>query len=129
MDNLFERFFGERPSLETIERGWVPTLDVSETKDAIAVNVEIPGIEPKDVDISLHSDILTIKGDKKQEKEEKDENYYRMERSYGNFSRSVRIPAAVKNEEIKAKYKNGILKITLPKKEEVKSKEIKVEVE
>jgi HSP20 family protein len=129
MDDLFERFFGERTSLEPAERSWAPALDIAEAKDAISVNVEVPGMEPKDIDISLSGDTLTIKGEKKQEKEEKNENYYRMERSYGAFSRSVRIPVEVKSEEIKAKYRNGILKITLPKKEEVKPKEIKVETE
>ncbi len=129
IDDFFERLFVEEISPEPAEKRWVPALDIAETKDAIAINVEIPGMEPKDVDISLNGDTLTIKGEKKQEEEWKKENYYWAERSYGNFSRSVRIPVEVKNEGIKAKYKNGTLRITLPKKEEVKPNEIKVEIE
>ena len=127
IDDLFERFFGERTPIESRE-GWIPALDVLETKNAVVINGEIPGMEAKDIDISLSGDVLTIKGEKKQEKEEDDENYYRMERSYGSFSRSIRVPVDVKSDKIQANYKNGTLKITLPKKEEVKPKEIKVEV-
>lgn len=126
IDDLLERFLGERAPIESRE-GWVPALDVLETKNAVVVNVEIPGMETKDIDISLSGDLLIIKGEKKQEKEEKDENYYRVERSYGSFSRSIRVSVDVKSDEIQANYKNGTLKITLPKKEEIKPKTIKVD--
>lgn len=78
MDSLRERFFGEWLTIEPFRREWSPSLDVSETKDNIVVKAEVPGIEPKDIDISLTGDILTIKGEKKQEKEEKDEDYHRV---------------------------------------------------
>jgi len=129
MDKIWERFFGEMPTVEPFPREWTPFLDVSETKNNIVVKAEAPGIDPKDIDISLTGDVLTIKGEKRQEKEEKDENYHRVERSYGVFARSVRLPLEVQSDKIEASYKNGILKITLPKSEEAKKKEIKITVE
>jgi len=129
MDRMWERFFGEMPTVEPFPREWTPSLDVSETKNNIVVKAEAPGIDPKDIDISLTGDVLTIKGEKRQEKEEKDENYHRVERSYGVFARSVRLPLEVQSDKIEASYKNGILKITLPKSEEAKKKEIKITVE
>jgi HSP20 family protein len=115
--------------VEPFRREWTPSLDVSETKNNIVVKAEAPGVDPKDIDISLMGDVLTIKGEKRQEKEEKDQNYHRVERSYGVFTRSVRLPQEVQSDKIEASYKNGILKITLPKSEEAKKKEIKIKVE
>ena len=129
MDRLWENFFGERPLGRMWEREWAPSLDMSETKDHYVVKAEVPGIDAKHIDISLTGDVLTIKGEKKQEKEEKEEDYHLVERSYGSFSRSVRIPAEVESNKIKASYKNGILAITLPKSEKVKAKEVKIKVE
>lgn len=114
-------------TLEPFHRELSPSLDVSETKDNIVVKAEVPGIEPKDIDISLTGDVLNIKGEKKQEKEEKDEDYQRTERSYGAFTRSVRLHQEVQSDKIEANYRNGVLKITLPKSEEAKKKEIKIE--
>jgi HSP20 family protein len=125
MDNMWNRFFGEWPSRFQTE--WAPSLDVSETKDNVVVRAEVSGMDPKDIEISLVNDVLTIKGKKEQEKENKEENYHTIERSYGSFSRSVRLPREVKRDKIKAGYKNGILKITLPKSEG--AKEIKIQVE
>lgn len=129
MDRMWERFLGEWPTVEPFRREWTPSLDVSETKNNIVVKAEAPGVDPKDIDISLTGDVLTIKGEKKQEKEEKDQNYHRVERSYGVFERSVRLPQEVQSDKIEASYKNGILKITLPKSEEANKKEIKIKVE
>ena len=127
MDKMWDRFFGEWPSTESFRGEWAPSLDVSETKGEIVVRAEVPGMEAKDIDISLANDVLTIKGKKEQEKEEKEENYHRIERSYGSFSRSIRLPREVQSDRIKASYKNGVLKITLPKSEEAKEIKIKVE--
>jgi HSP20 family protein len=129
MDRLWDSFFETRPSRkgEGLEE-WIPSLDVSETKNDIVVKAEIPGMDPKDMDISLSNDILTIKGEKKQEKEEKEEDYHLIERSYGKFIRSLRLPGEVKGDKINATYKNGVLSITLPKSEEVKKKELKIKV-
>jgi HSP20 family protein len=86
-------------------------------------------MDPKDIDISLSDGLLTIKGEKKQEREEKEENYHLVERSYGAFTRSIRLPKEVQSDKISASYKNGVLKVTLPKSEEAKKKEIKIKVE
>jgi len=130
MDRLWDSFFETRSRRRGTEIAeWVPSLDVSETKNEIVVKAEIPGIDPKDIDISLLNDVLTIKGEKKQEKEEKEENYHLIERSYGSFSRSIRLPKEVQGDKINASYKNGILKVMLPKSEEAKKREIKIRVE
>ena len=128
MNRLFDRFFMERPETELSEGKWSPSLDISETKDALVINAEIPGINPDDINISIIDNVLTIKGEKKEEKEEKEENCYCKEICCGSFSRSVRLPVSVKTEDINASYKNGILKIVLPKKEEAKPKKIEVKV-
>jgi len=129
MDRVWDSFFGERPITKTGEVGeWLPSLDVTETKNDIVVRTEIPGMDPKDIDISLSSNVLTIKGEKKQEKEEKEENYHLVERSYGKFVRSVQLPGEVKSDKINASYKDGVLNIRLPKSEEAKKKEVKIKV-
>ena len=89
----------------------------------------MPGLDPKDIDISLSDGLLTIKGEKKQEREEKEENYHLVERSYGSFARSVRLPGETQSDKISASYKNGVLKVTLPKSEEAKKKEIKIKLQ
>jgi HSP20 family protein len=130
MDRLWDSFFEERPTRRVAEMGeWLPSLDVSETKNDIVVKAELPGMDTKDVDISLINDVLTIKGEKKQEKEEKEEDYHFVERSYGSFTRSIRLLRDVQSDKISASYKNGVLKITLPKSEEAKKKEVKIKVE
>jgi HSP20 family protein len=130
MDRLWDSFLEGRPARRTREgEEWVPSLDFSETKSDLVVKAELPGIDPKDIEISLNEDVLTIKGEKRQEKEEKEEGYHLVERSYGSFTRSVRLPREVQNDKINASYKNGVLKITLPKSEETKKKEIKIKVE
>jgi HSP20 family protein len=130
MDRLWDSFF-EGGLRRRSEGGgeWLPSLDVSETKNELVVKAEVPGMDPKDIDISLSDGMLTIKGEKKQEKEEKEADYHLLERSYGAFTRSVQLPKEVQSEKINASYKNGILKITLPKSEEAKKKEIKIKVE
>jgi HSP20 family protein len=127
MDRLWQGFFGERV-WEPFER-WSPALDLTETKDSLVVKAELPGIDSKDISIDLSGDILTVRGEKKQEKEEKEESYHSVERSYGSFVRSVRLPVKIEEDKIKASYKDGILKIDMPKAEEAKKKEIKIKVE
>jgi HSP20 family protein len=110
-DRLAEAKWDELPTLGE----WAPTMDISETKDSLIVKVEAPGMDQKDIEISLQENLLTIKGEKKQEKEEKDERYHRVERSYGAFVRSVRLPVAVDGGKVSATFKNGLLTVTLPK--------------
>jgi HSP20 family protein len=127
MDRLWDDFFGPgRRALQPLVEEWVPAMDLSETADKVVVKAEVPGMEPKDIDISLSGDLLTIRGEKKSEREEKKENYHLVERSYGSFSRSVRLPAAVNADKIEARYEKGVLTITCPKKEKVKPKAIEV---
>jgi HSP20 family protein len=102
---------------------------VSETKDNLVINTEIPGMSKDDVNVSVKDNVLTLSGEKKQEKEEKDADYHRIERSYGSFSRSFTLPTSVQPDKVKAAYKDGILRITLPKSEEVKPKQIPITVE
>lgn len=115
MDRLFERFFeslwAEPPALGE----WTPALDVGEGKDAITVKAELPGVDPKEINISLEGDMLTIKGEKEEKNEEKDERRHRVERSYGAFMRGVRLPAPVDAGKVSATFKNGVVTITLPK--------------
>jgi HSP20 family protein len=130
MDRLWDSFLEGRPMRRAEEvREWLPSLDVSETKNDLVVKAELPGMDPKDINISLSNGLLTITGEKKQEKEEKDENYHLIERSYGSFTRSVRLPREVQSDKITASFKNGVLRVTLPKSEEAKKKEIKIKVE
>jgi HSP20 family protein len=129
MDRLWDSFFEGRPARRLEEGEWYPSLDVAETKNDVVVKAEVPGMDPKDIDISLSNGALTIKGEKKQEREEKEENYHLIERSYGAFTRSVQLPCEVKTDKINASYKNGVLKVTLPKAEEAKTKEIKIKVD
>jgi len=129
MDRLWEAFFEGRPRRRTDEGEWLPSVDVSETKNDLVVKAELPGMDPKDIDISLSDGHLTIKGEKKQEREEKEEDYHFIERSYGSFTRSIQLPKEVKHDKINASYKNGILKVVLPKSEAAKTKETKIKVE
>jgi HSP20 family protein len=127
MDRLWDDYFGAgRRGLRPLEAEWAPAVDVSETAEEVVVKAEVPGMEAKDIDISLSGDILTIKGEKKSEREETKENYHLVERSYGSFSRSLKLPAAVVVDKIEASYHKGVLTISCPKKEEVKPKTIEV---
>ena len=129
MDRLFDRFFEPRwPELE-VAGEWAPKVDVAETKDAVVVSAELPGMEQKDIGVELEDHVLTIKGEKHQEKEEKGEKLHRMERSWGAFSRSFRLPAAVEGGKVNATFKNGILVVTLPKAPTAKGTTIPVKAE
>jgi HSP20 family protein len=128
MDSLWNRFLDEVPLPRFRGHEWMPSSDVSETKDAIIVNVELPGLEAEDVEVSISGDMLSIKGEKKKETEEKDEHVHRVERFYGSFQRSFRLPAYIQSDKADANFANGVLKITLPKTEETRGKEIKIKV-
>jgi len=108
---------------------WLPGMDVSEDNDNFVVKMELPGLTKNDVNITFRENTLVIEGEKKCEEEKKDTHYHRVERSYGKFSRSFMLPTRVKDNKIDAKFKDGVLTITLPKAEEVKPKAIDVKVE
>jgi len=126
--DLFNWFFEDLtlPDPWTAEQEWLPPFDISETKNEIIVKAELPGMEVKDIDIALTDGLLTIKGERKLAKEDKKENYHRIERQFGSFSRSLNLGAKVSTEGIEAAYKDGILTVTLPKVEESKPKRIEV---
>jgi HSP20 family protein len=131
MDKLWDTFLWGRPRKRGSEgeEEWLPAVDVTETKNDIIVNCEISGMDPKDLEISLSDGTLTIRGEKKQEKEESEENYQLLERNYGSFIRLIPIPKEVESDKISASYKDGVLKVTLPKSAKTKKKEIKIKVE
>ncbi len=129
MDDLWGRFIGETGFPAFGETAWAPVLDVKETKESLVVKAEIPGLNAKDIEVNVTGDVLTIKGEKKQEKEEKGETYHLVERRYGSFSRSIRLSSEVDTKNIKAAHMEGVLTITLPKTEKAKEKQIKINVE
>ncbi len=107
---------------------FIPVVDVFEDEHNIIVTAELPGIEEKDLNINVENGVLTISGERKMEHEEEKENFHRIERSYGRFTRSFTLPPTVNEEDVKAEFANGVLKITLGKREEAKPKQIKIEV-
>jgi len=113
------------PELEEIS----PVVDIYEEGDDVVVKAEMPGIKKDDVDVSLTDNTITISGEKKKEEKVEKKNYYRLERSYGSFTRTFRLPAEVQSDKAKAKFKEGVLEIRVPKTEEAKKREKKVKVE
>ena len=107
---------------------WAPAVDIYETDKEIVMKAELPGMQEKDIDIKVEDNNLIVSGERRMEKEVKEESYHRIERSYGSFHRSFTLPHAVDREGIKASYKDGVLKVVLPKKEEAKPKQIKIDV-
>ncbi|HWP46168.1 MAG TPA: Hsp20/alpha crystallin family protein [Candidatus Limnocylindrales bacterium] len=129
MNKLFEESIARSRGEEgTSLAAWVPPVDIYETKDAIVVKAELPGIDQKDIEVQVHDNILTIRGERKFESDVKRENFHRIERAYGTFQRSFSIPNTIRQDQVKARFHNGILEITLPKMEEAKPRQIKVDV-
>jgi HSP20 family protein len=129
MDRMLERVFETRWDEFPAVGDWAPSMDISETKDSLVAKVEAPGMDQKDLQISLHENLLTIKGEKKQESEEKDEQYHRVERSYGSFTRSVRLPVSVDASKVTASFKNGLLTVMMPKTPAAKGATIPIKAE
>lgn len=130
MNRLFDNFFrtgwqDDHTSLSV----WTPAADVAERENEFHVAIELPGVEKNDISITLESNVLTIRGTKKTEKEEEGREYHRVERRYGSFHRSFSLPAPVQAEKINATFKDGMLNITLPKAEDAKPKQIAVTVQ
>ena len=128
MNRLLDSFFGRPASVAAGERMWAPLSDMYETKDDLFVTFELPGVREKDVNVSITGDMLTLKGERRFERDVKDEGYYPLERVYGKFERSMPLPVAVQVDKVKATYRDGVLEIRLPKVEEVKPNEIKIDV-
>ncbi|RME79424.1 MAG: Hsp20/alpha crystallin family protein [Chloroflexi bacterium] len=130
MDRLFDEFFsgfGLTP-FESQWGGFQPRVDVAETDKEIKVSAELPGLDENDIEVTLTDDVLTISGEKKEEKEDKGRNYYRMERSYGSFSRSIPLPCQVEQDKVEATFKKGVLTITLPKTAEAQKERKKIAI-
>lgn len=130
MNQLFEDTFSRtRGRDEALGKGmWTPAVDIFETEDAVVVKAEIPGVERDQIAVEIKDGILTLHGERKFEKEVKEENYHRIERAYGTFHRSFSLPSSVEQDKISAKFNEGVLEVTLPKKERAKPKQIKVDV-
>jgi HSP20 family protein len=129
LDRLVDRFW-DNDLLEMPALGeWTPVLDMHEDKDRLIVKAEIPGLDPADIRLTLRDQVLTVTGDKKREKEEKDAHFYRMERAWGTFARSIRLPVPVDAAKVHAAFKNGILTIQLPKVTMGPSSEIPIKME
>jgi HSP20 family protein len=129
MNRLFHDTYGQGSTEENLTTStFVPPVDIYEDEHNITLKIEVPGIEQKDMDVRLENNTLTVRGERKFEKEEKEENFHRLERRYGSFYRAFTLPNTVDADSIKADYDNGLLKITLAKKAEAKPKQIKVNV-
>jgi HSP20 family protein len=121
--NLSSRSFGD----EGIARGaWSPTVDIYENKDQIVLEAELPGMNREDFELSIENNVLTLRGERRFEKRDESDNYHRVERSYGSFTRSFTLPQTVSPENVAAEYKNGVLRVVLQKREEVKARRIEV---
>jgi len=127
-----DRFFGEVAPTDWDQllsaRGWAPAVDIYEEDNAIVLKAEVPGLTKDEIVVEVHEGTLTIKGEKKEEKEEKTKHFYRAERRYGAFQRSFQLPDTVDHEAIKATFKNGVLELTLPKIEKKAPEARKIEV-
>jgi HSP20 family protein len=131
MNRIFDDAFrGARGGEEDWALGgsWAPAVDIYEQGHDIVLKAELPGVDPKDVDVRVENNVLTRRGERKLDNEVKRENYHRVERSYGAFTRSFTMPNMVDTEKIKAEYKDGVLRVSLPKKDEAKPKQISINV-
>jgi HSP20 family protein len=126
--DFFDRFFADfaLPSIAFEDTEWMPAFDMSETDKELIVKGEVPGMDKKDINITVSDGMLTIRGEKKHEKKEENEQYHHVERRYGAFSRTMRLPHEVEADKVDATYKEGVLSIRLPKSEAVEPKKIEI---
>ncbi|MCD6080217.1 MAG: Hsp20/alpha crystallin family protein [Candidatus Omnitrophica bacterium] len=129
INRLFETSFSRLPQRFISEESFAPAIDLYEDENEYVVEAELPGLKQDEIKVSVEDDILTISGEKKREKEVKEGNLYRSERFYGKFERQIVLPQNAEKDNIKASYKNGVLKVVIPKKEEAKSKRVDIKVE
>lgn len=128
LSSLFEGNYGKTANEETALNSWTPTVDIYEDSDAFLLKLELPEVNKEEIKVNLNENVLAISGERRFENEDKRDNYHRVERSYGQFYRSFTLPPNVNAEAIQAEYKDGILRLSLPKKEEAKPKEISVNI-
>jgi HSP20 family protein len=128
VNRLFDNFFGRPTGSGAAGRSWAPAVDLYETKDDLVLTMELPGVRDKDVTVSITGDLLTIKGERRFEHDVKEQQLLHVERAYGKFERLVQLPIPVQADKVKASYRDGVLEVKLPKTEEIKPKEIKVDI-
>jgi HSP20 family protein len=130
MSRLFDNWYKPaRYRAEGESLDWVPVVDILEADEHVEIRAEIPGLSEKEVQVSVTDDVLTLKGEKTQESEDKDQKYHRVERSYGHFQRSFTLPAHLDPKDIKAKFTHGVLTVSIPKVKDAEPKEIQIGVE
>jgi HSP20 family protein len=130
VNRLLDNFMGRPFNGETAKgRTWLPAIDMHETKDNLVLNVELPGVREKDVTVSITGDLLSIKGERRWDDQAKDQKVLHVERVYGQFERLVQLPMAVQTDKVKASYRDGVLEVTLPKAENLKPREIKIDIQ
>ena len=122
VNRLFGRTLGEGAGAAV----WTPAVDVFDTKDSIVLKAELPGMKPEDIDIEIDDNVLTIKGERRFKEQVEEGRYYRLERSYGHFSRSLTLPQGVRGEQVQAQFDQGVLEVRVPKAEEVKPRKVAV---
>lgn len=127
-NRMFEDGFDRANRDASALTAWAPAVDIFETEQELVLQADLPDLEEKDIDVRVENNMLTLSGERKYEKHAKEDNYLRVERAYGSFSRSFSLPNTVSTEAIKAEYKNGVLTVKIPKREESKPKQIKVAV-
>jgi HSP20 family protein len=125
---LFREGFTSEGETELSTRAWAPPVDIYETENDIVLKAELPGVDTKDVEVRIEDNTLYLKGERKFEKEVKEQNYHRVERSYGSFARSFSLPNSISADKVTADFKDGLLTVTMPKREEAKPKTVKIDV-
>ncbi|MFQ5830950.1 MAG: Hsp20/alpha crystallin family protein, partial [Candidatus Methylomirabilia bacterium] len=128
MNWLFDRFFGRPAQIASMDGLWAPVVDLYESNDELVVSAELPGVKEKEIQVTLTGDLLTIRGERTQKREVREEHYHRLERVFGKFERNIPLPIPVRSDKVKATYRDGVLEIRLPKTEEAKPRAIKVDI-
>ncbi|MCC6144889.1 MAG: Hsp20/alpha crystallin family protein [Candidatus Hydrogenedentes bacterium] len=130
LEEQFSQFFREFPVATGIsaESSWVPAVDLTETADAYLLEADLPGMKREDIEVTVVDDVITLRGERKEEKAQEEKGYRRVERSYGSFQRSFRVPGGVDTGKVDAHFDQGVLKVSLPKRPEAKPKAIEVKV-
>ena len=126
--DLFETFWRDFGLSSLLRDELTPRVDVVESEDAVTVTAELPGVKPEEVELTVEGDMLTLRGEKREEKEQKEKNYHRVERRYGSFTRSIHLPSSVDAEKVSAHAKDGVLTIEIPKREDAKPRKIQIDV-
>ena len=126
LEREMEDMFGRWPAWPWSERGWAPAVDMIDHEDEIVLRADLPGLDEKDIEVTVQDGTVGIRGERKEGKEEKKEDYYYSERSYGAFARTLMLPTTVEADKVKATFKNGVLEVHLPKAKEAKGKKIEI---